>query len=265
MQGRQCGVAGEGGAAAQGRAERRAEGPDVGRRALRPAGDALGGHVVGRADQHPDHRQRLGVLDRGDAEVREDDPPPPAGAPAVPSGRGRPGRGRPLRVLHQDVPGLDVPVQDAPRVDLPQRRDETEPDPGRLAGAEGPLLREDPLQGTARDQLHDDPQAFALVDHVVDPYDVGVVDPGRGPGLAQGAFAARPAVLGVMAVDPHFLDGDLPVEYFVGGSPHPPHSPLADTLDQAIAPRHQYPWNTAAVRIPRQFAAPPPRRRDRLQ
>jgi hypothetical protein len=66
-----------------------------------------------------------------------------------------------------------------------------------------------------------------------------VVDAGRRPGLAQGALTARAGVLPVEAVYAHFLDRDLPVEYFVGGSPHPPHSPLADTFDQPIASGHQ--------------------------
>lgn len=114
MQGRQRGVAGERGAAAEGRAEGRAEGPDVGRRALGAAGDALGGHVVGRADQHADHRERLGVLDRGDAEVGEDDAPSVAGTIAVAAQ----GSGHPVRVLHEYVSGLDVAVQDAPFMHL---------------------------------------------------------------------------------------------------------------------------------------------------
>jgi hypothetical protein len=231
VQGRQGGVAGERGVPGEGRAQGRTEGPQVGRRALGAAGDALGGHVVGRADQHADHGERLGVLDGGDAEVGEDDPP------AVRTG--------------QHVAGFDVAVQYAPGVHLAQRGDQAEADPGRLAGAQRPLLGHDPLQGAAGDQLHDDPQPVALVDHVVDADDVGVVDAGRGPRLAQGALTARAGVLRVESVDPHFLDGDFPVEYFVCGAPHPPHSPLAYAFDEPIALRHQQPRHS------RQFTAPP--------
>lgn len=99
VQCRQGRRAGERRVPAEGRAERRAEGPHVRRRTLRAARDPLRGHVVRRAHQHPDHGERLGVLDRGDAEVREDHAPPPA--------------------FHKHVPRLDVPVQDASRVHLP--------------------------------------------------------------------------------------------------------------------------------------------------
>lgn len=108
---------------------------------------------------------------------------------------------------------------------LAQRRDQFEPDPGSLAGAEGSVLHHDLFEGTPGDEFHDDPQPLVLVHDVIDAYDVGVVDPGRGPGFAQRAFAACSPVLGVESVDAHFLDRDLPVEHFVGGSPHPPHSP----------------------------------------
>ncbi len=225
VQGCQGRVAGEGGAAGEGRAQGGAQGPDVGRWALGTAGDAFGGHVVGGADEHADHGEGLRVLDRRDTEVRQDHPAPPA----------RPGHLR----LHQDVARLDVPVEYAPGVDLAQCRQQPDADPGRLARAQRPLLRHDAFQGSAGHQLHDDPQAFALVDHVVDPDDVGVVDACRRPRLPQGAFTACARVLGVEAVDAHFLDGDEPIEHFVNRSPHAPHSPLADTLDQSIAPRHQ--------------------------
>ena len=118
-------------------------------------------------------------------------------------------------------------------------RDQSEADAGRLARAQRAVLDHHPFEGAAGDELHDDPQPFALVHDVVDADDVRVVDPGRRPGLAQGAFPAGAGVLRVESVDPHFLDRDLPVEHFVGGSPHPPHSPLADTLDQPITSGHQ--------------------------
>jgi hypothetical protein len=159
---------------------------------------------------------------------------------------------RPARRSTRTLAGLDVPVQHASRVHLAQRGDQSEPDPCRAARAQRPVLRQDPVQGAAVDQFHHDPQAFALVHHVVHAHDVGVVDPGRGPGLAQGAFAAGPGVLLVHAVYAHFLDGDLPVEDFVGGPPHPPHSPLTNAFDQPVTARHQQSRNTA----PRYFRHP---------
>lgn len=122
---------------------------------------------------------------------------------------------------------------------LPQRADQFETDTGRLTRVQRTVLRHDPFERAAGDEFHDDPQPLARVHHVVDTDDARMVDPGRGPRLAQGALPARAGVLGIESVYAHFLDRDLPVEHFVGGSPHPPHSPLANTLDQPIAPGHQ--------------------------
>jgi len=124
-------------------------------------------------------------------------------------------------------------------MDLAERGDEPEPDAGRLARRQRAVLDHHAFEGAAHHQLHDDPQAFALVDDVVDPHHVRVVDPRRRPRLAQRPLTAGTGVLGVQAVYAHLLDGDGTVEHFVGRPPHPPHSPLADTLDQPIAPCHQ--------------------------
>jgi hypothetical protein len=134
---------------------------------------------------------------------------------------------------------LDVPVQYSPGVHLAQRSDQFEPDTGRGGRVERAVLDHELFEGAAGDEFHDDPQSLALVHDVVDAHDIGMVDPGRGPGFAQSALAAGSGVLRVESVDPHFLDGDLPVEHFVGGSPHPSHSPLANTLGQPISTRHQ--------------------------
>ena len=154
--------------------------------------------------------------------------------------------------LDEDVGRFDVAVQDALGVHLAQRVDEFEADAGRVAHVEGAVLRHEPFEGAAVDQFHDDPEPFARVDHVVDAYDVGVVDTGRGPGLPQGSLASGAAVLRVEAVDTHFLDGDLPVEHFVGGPPDPAHSTLADAFDQPITAGHHKTRNTA----PRYFRHP---------
>lgn len=127
--------------------------------------------------------------------------------------------------LDQDVARLDVAVQHSLGMHLAQRPDQFESDPGRLAHVQRPVLDHDPFEGAARDELHDDPQPLARVHHVVDADDMGMVDPRRRPRLAQRAFPARAGVLGIESVYAHFLDRDLPVEHFVGGSPHPPHSP----------------------------------------
>ncbi|KUM80425.1 hypothetical protein AQI70_05000 [Streptomyces curacoi] len=130
-------------------------------------------------------------------------------------------------------------MEHSPGVHLAQCRHQAHADAGRFGRAQGAFLRHDAFQGAAGHQLHDDPQAFALVDHVIDAYDVGVVDPRRRPRLTQRALPACACVLRVEAVDAHFLDGDQAIEYFVDGSPHPPHSPLANTLDQSVAPCHE--------------------------
>ncbi len=126
----------------------------------------------------------------------------------------------------QDVARLDVPVQHSPGVHLAQGRDQFEPDTGRGGGLERSVLDHELFEGAAGDEFDDtNPQPLALVHDVVDAHDIGMVDPSRGPGFAQGAFAAGSGVLRVESVDPHFLYGDLPVEHFVGGSPHPSHPP----------------------------------------
>jgi hypothetical protein len=90
------------------------------------AGDPLGGHVVGRADEHADHGERRGVLDRGDAEVGEDNPVAAA--------------------LDEDVAGFDVAVQDTARVHLAQGCHQTEPDAGHLARAQRAVVRQHAFQ-----------------------------------------------------------------------------------------------------------------------
>lgn len=108
---------------------------------------------------------------------------------------------------------------------LAQRPDQFEPDAGGLARVQRSVLDHDAFEGAAGHELHDDPQPLARVHDVVDADDARIVDPGGRSRLAQGAFPARAGVLGIESVYAHFLDRDLPVEHFVGGSPHPSHSP----------------------------------------
>lgn len=164
----------------EGRAQRRAQRPQVGGRPLGAALDALGRHVVRRTDQHADHGERGGVLDRGDTEVGEHDPAAATG----PGGR-----------FDQYVAGLDVTVQHPGGVHLAQRGGQGEGDPGGLGDGHRAGAGEDLLQRAAADQFHDDPQPAVLLRHVVDPHHVGVVDPGRGTRLPQGPLVPDPGVL----------------------------------------------------------------------
>lgn len=121
---------------------------------------------------------------------------------------------------------------------LAQGRDQFEPDTGRGGRVERSVLDHELFEGAARDEFHDDPQPLALVHDVVDAHDVGMVDPSRGPGFAQGAFAAGSGVLRIESVDPHFLTATCRSS-ISSVARHTRPIPLANTLGQSISTRHQ--------------------------
>ncbi|CAM5726518.1 hypothetical protein SBADM41S_09122 [Streptomyces badius] len=217
------GQRGQGGGPAQrvpaldGDVQHHAERPEVGGRVALRAADALGGYVVGRADEGARRGEAGRLTDGGDAEVRED------GA-AVGS--------------QQDVGGLDVTVLDAHRVGGAEGGEDAAPQLGGVGGCHG-AGGEPVVQGGAGHQLHHDPRVAVLagVDDVVDGDHVGVVDPGQGAGLTEHPGAQGAGALGVVLRErrvrgPHLLERDVAVERLVAGPPDHAHAAAAEPLDQ---------------------------------
>ncbi len=146
-----------------GRVQRDPERPQVRGGAGLPAQDALGGQELRGAHQLPGHGQRRAALDDRDAEIGED---------------------HPTVVGEEHIAGLHVPVQHPRHVRRPQRGQHLHADAGRPRGGEGPLRVQHLRQRQPAYQLHHDPRAAVLGDHVVNGDDIGVRDGARGPPLA---------------------------------------------------------------------------------
>ncbi len=217
---------GGGGLAAEGRdaldrlVERDPEGPQVGLRARPPPQDALGGDVLGGADEGPGLGELLLALDLGDAEVGQDDP---------------------VVAADHHVARFDVPVQDAGLVGRVERAQDGLPDPCRLPGLQGPLV-EDLGQGPAPQELHHDPRPVVLHHDVVEGHHGGVVDPGRRPRLAPHALVGGAALGGGEVLrDAGLLDGHVTVHDLVPGPPHRAHAARAQAFEQPVATAQQPP------------------------
>ncbi|GAA3049346.1 hypothetical protein GCM10020000_32360 [Streptomyces olivoverticillatus] len=90
-------------------------------------------------------------------------------------------------MAQQHVARLDVTVQHACGMRGAQRGNHPPADAGGLGGRDGTAL-EQVAQRRRRHVLHHDARQAAILDHIVDDHDVGVIDPGRAAGLAAGAL-----------------------------------------------------------------------------
>jgi hypothetical protein len=208
--------------------QRGAERPEV--RPLRGLQTArlLRCHERRRAEDQPRLSDGRIALERGDAEVGEHN-----ALAFVQSARGRAG-------FEQDVRRLHVAVDDPGRVRGAQRVEDPQADPRHLGRRQRPGRLDQFGEGTARDELHDDPGQAVLLYDVVDRHDARVFEPGRRPGLADGPGAkGRPFRLADHGRQDEFLDGDVPAQRLVAGPPDRPHATPADDLDKVIAARHE--------------------------
>lgn len=175
--------------------------------------------VRGGADEHAGGGDRRVPLDLGDAEVGEHDAP----------------------VLgDQHVGRLHVAVQDALAVRRAQHVEDGEPDLGGPPRRQRAVLADRLGERLALDQLHDDPRAVVLVDHVVDGHRAVVADPCDRLGLTQGA-RDQPALLVLVdrGREPQFLDRDRAAERLVVGAPDRTHAASAEHLTEPVAPREE--------------------------
>ena len=114
-------------------------------------------------------------------------------------------------------------------------------DPGRLGRRQGAIAAQPVTQGVAFEQLKDQVRGVT-VHKVVHPDDVGVVEFGRGPGLAAEASHRHPVAGQFLGQD---LDRDPPAEQGVVGLPDlahatgvdPSHDPVAVVLAKRLPHR----------------------------
>jgi hypothetical protein len=127
-------------------------------------------------------------------------------------------------------------VHDAGTVGGAQRPQQGEADRGGAHGVERAVGGQDVVQRPGLHELHDDPGAAVGFEDVVDAHHTRVVQPGRGPRLAQGA-AAQLVTLGGQELGGRddLLDGDIAAERLIPRMPDPPHAANAQCLDQAVA------------------------------
>ena len=195
----------EGRAAFDGHVEGRPERPQVGRRPRGLAADEFGRHERRRPDDVAGAAGGMGGVATGglgDAEIHQ--------------------HRSPVLAEHH-IRGLDVAVHDAGRVHGAQRGEQLQAQRGdRRRGQSTPASAQDGGQAGTLVVVHHQPVRAVVHHHVVHDGHVGMPDPGREPCL-------DPAVC---VVD--LLDGDVAVQQFVAGSPHPCRRPAADDLGQPV-------------------------------
>ncbi len=191
-----------------------AERPHVGRRARLLAAGPLRGDVGRRADEHAGGGDGGIPLDLGDAEVGQHDP-------AV--------------VRHQDVGRLHIAVQDALAVGGTQHVQHGHAHLGGAARGERAVVADDLGERAALDQLHHDPGAVVLVDHVVDRHGSVVADPGNGLRLAQRAGDQTTLlVLLHPAGEAQLLDRDRTAQHLVACPPDRAHTAPAENIGEPV-------------------------------
>ena len=108
------------------------------------------------------------------------------------------------------------------------------------------------------DELGDDPGTVAVVDHVDDAGQAGVVDRRHGPGLAAHAGSQRPALHMVERVwEPQFLHGHQALGDQVLGPPEDSHAPLFHRLDEEVAVVHDAAGSDYARHVRRSYPVRP--------
>ena len=143
----------------------------------------------------------------------------------------------PAVVADQHVLGLDVAVDQAGAVG--RARAPTAParcSASARPGAIGASLRITSRSVWPGDQLHGEEDGAVVVALVEDADDVGVGEPGRGPGLAD---EARREVVVVAEPGMHHLDRDRAVEPDVGGLVDTGHAAAGDPRPDPVAPVEQ--------------------------
>ncbi|MDT0264741.1 hypothetical protein RM844_00390 [Streptomyces sp. DSM 44915] len=138
----------------------------------------------------------------------------------------------------QDVGRLDVPVGDPGPVRLVERVTDPRAPPGDDRRRDGAVAQHR-VQAVPPDQLHDqerDPvRAAARLAQVVDGDDVGVLEPGGEPRLAQEPGAGLVAAAAAAGEQGDHLDRHRPAQLLVPRLPHLAHAALAEQSHQPVA------------------------------
>jgi hypothetical protein len=133
----------------------------------------------------------------------------------------------------QDVLRLDVEVGDAGVVGVVERVGDRAEQLGGGLRVQPALGVEQAAERLAADVLHHDPGQPSLLAGVVDGDDVGVGEPGGGPGLPP-ELLGEGAVAGQLR--PGHLDRDRPVELAVVAPVDDRHAALGDAGDNLVPP-----------------------------
>ena len=128
-------------------------------------------------------------------------------------------------VVDQDVGRLDVPVQDPLAVGVVDGVGQVAEDPGGGRRVEAMMVAI-PVQRPPADEMEGHPAAAVVEARVVDGHDVGMVQPRRGPGLAEEALHHALARIGLL----EHLEGHVPVEPGVVGQVDVPEAPVSQPL-----------------------------------
>jgi hypothetical protein len=125
-------------------------------------------------------------------------------------------------------------VHDARLVRGGQRVEQVQADASDGRQSERPVDGEGVGERARGQQLHDDPGASVLLDHVVDGHGARMRHARRCPRLAEGALAGDLAVRADHR--PQLLDGDLAAEHLVTRRPQHAHTAATDDAAQAVPP-----------------------------
>ena len=129
----------------------------------------------------------------------------------------------------QDIARFDIAMRDADLVRRVQRGEHGQPDSGGFGGLQDAVVLDDLGQVLRRHELHHDPWAPVVLDHVVKRHDVRMGQRRDRTGLAKGALARNVVLfVGLGRRQQDLFDRDRAAQYHVERLPHCAHRAAAE-------------------------------------